>query len=330
MAKIFYQLTKFRDPALHVIARANQILEEYAEKGYDLTLRQLYYQFVARGLIDNNQREYKNLGSIVNDARLCGLIDWDHIVDRTRNVRKNAHWSSPSDIVKTCAQQFQIDKWAGQRSRIEVWIEKDALIGVVERVCRKLDIPYFSCRGYVSQSEIHEAALDRYKPWMAEGQDVVILHLGDHDPSGIDMSRDIADRLLMFQAHVDLRRIALNMDQVRRYNPPPNPAKITDSRATKYIEEHGDESWELDALSPEVIEDLITSEVDDIIDQETFDVALASEQEMRDRLALVSKHWDHVAEHVTTLPIEQPIEIEIPARRKPAAKKTKPKPKKRK
>ncbi len=243
MAKIFYQLTKFRDAALHTIARANQILEEYAEKGYDLTLRQLYYQFVARGLIANNMREYKNLGSIINDGRLCGLIDWDHIVDRTRNVRSNAHWERPHDIIEACARQFQFDKWSDQESRIEVWIEKDALVGVVERVCTQLDIPYFSCRGYVSQSEIHEAALDRFKPWADAGQQVVILHLGDHDPSGIDMTRDIESRLHIFGADVDMRRIALNMAQVRQYNPPPNPAKITDSRATKYIEEHGDESW---------------------------------------------------------------------------------------
>jgi len=122
MPKICYEKKRFSESSLAVIKRANQILEEYADQGYDLTLRQLYYQFVSRGLIPNKDTEYKKLGSIVNDARLAGLIDWDHITDRTRNLRKNAHWTSPQEIIDTCAKQFQHDKWRDQKDYVEVWV----------------------------------------------------------------------------------------------------------------------------------------------------------------------------------------------------------------
>src|SRR4051812_21015801 len=123
--KICYEKRKFNAASLATIKTANKILEEYAAQGYDLTLRQLYYQFVSRGLIDNKDTEYKKLGSTINDARLGGLIDWNHITDRTRNMRQNSHWDSPREIIETCAEQFLIDKWASQDNYVEVWVEKD-------------------------------------------------------------------------------------------------------------------------------------------------------------------------------------------------------------
>lgn len=267
MPKINYVDKNFSDSSLQIIQIANKIIKEYAAQGYDLTLRQLYYQFVARGLIANKQTEYKRLGSIINDARLAGYIDWLTIVDRTRNVQSNPHWDGPKDIVEACVQSFQIDKWAGQENRIEVWIEKDALVGVIENVCRRNDVSFFSCRGYTSQSEMWGAA----QRLIAYEQHPVIIHLGDHDPSGIDMTRDIRDRLSLFmEGYIEVHRIALNMDQVEQYDPPPNPAKITDSRAEKYIKKYGGESWELDALEPKVLEDLIDDKIAEFKDEELW------------------------------------------------------------
>lgn len=261
MPKIKYVDRRFNEASLAVIAKANEIIESYAAQGYDLTLRQLYYQFVARNLIPNTQREYKKLGSIINDGRLAGMIDWDRLVDRTRNIQSNSHWIHPKHIVEVCVEQYQIDKWQNQESRIEVWIEKDALIGVIEGVCRREDVSYFSCRGYTSQSEMWGASIRLFKHHEESGQHPVIIHLGDHDPSGIDMTRDIEDRLRLFGLDITVERIALNMNQVKKYNPPPNPAKITDSRAGKYIQNFGRESWELDALEPTMLEKLIASKI---------------------------------------------------------------------
>ena len=249
---------RFRQESLEIITQASEIIREYRQQGFSLTLRQLYYQFVARDLIPNSQRSYKRLGSIINDARLAGLIDWSAIEDRTRNMQGNPHWETPRDLIESARAQYGIDMWQNQPERVEVWIEKEALVGVISRVCGELDVNYFACRGYVSQSEQWRAGLrsrdtDQHK---------VILHFGDHDPSGIDMTRDNLDRLSMFSfGNVSVERIALNMDQVEEYGPPPNPAKVTDSRFEDYLREYGPESWELDALEPKVITQLITDHV---------------------------------------------------------------------
>lgn len=289
MPLIEYVPKRFGAKALDTIENANKIIGEYQAQGYELTLRQLYYQFVSRNLIQNTMREYKNLGSVVNDARLAGLIDWDAIVDRTRNLQGNQHWSSPSEIVAACVRSYQIDKWANQPTRVEVWIEKDALVGVIERVSRQNDVSFFSCRGYTSQSELWSAA-QRLRDYEIDGQDIVVLHLGDHDPSGKDMSRDIEDRLRLFGVEsLDVRRIALNMDQVRLFNPPPNPAKITDSRASKYIRQYGTKSWELDALEPQVIVDLIQDQIDEIRDNTKWNEKVREEKADRKELEKAAK-----------------------------------------
>ena len=290
-----YITKRFQNKSLAVIEQAEQILDEYSEQGYDLTLRQLYYQFVARDLIPNKQREYQKLGSVINDARLAGLIDWEMIEDRTRNVRSLAHWEDPAEIVRTCAHQFRVDLWEDQDYHVEVWIEKDALVGVIEKICNKYDLHYFSCRGYTSQSEMWRAA-QRLIDKEAEGKTPVILHFGDHDPSGIDMSRDIADRLEMFNAIFDFSRIALNMGQIEKYTPPPNPAKVTDSRFEGYMVEHGSESWELDALEPKIITGMIEKRVKELIDFDKWEATKEKQENQRKILNAVAENWDEISE----------------------------------
>ena len=276
---------KFRPESLALIYKINRIIEEYQEQGYELTLRQVYYQLVARGYIPNNERSYKNVGNLISEARLAGWIDWNAIVDRTRHVRSNPHWSSPARILRSAAEQYQIDKRATQGIYIEVWVEKDALISIVEDVCSRLDVPCFSCRGYVSQSEMYEAArriqnkLDNERKYEA-----FIIHLGDHDPSGIDMTRDIQERMDLFGADVKVDRIALTWEQIEQYKPPTNPTKLTDSRATGYIEKYGHDCWELDALEPRVIEQLIIDSVTNLTDIDLYEDAKEREQDDRDKL----------------------------------------------
>ena len=287
MPKILYKDKRFSSNSMYIIEKANEIIQDYAEQGYDLTLRQLYYQFVSRDLIPNSQKEYKKLGSIINYARLAGFIDWNAIVDRTRHLRELAHWEKPKDIISASIEQFRIDKWSNQEYRPEVWIEKDALIGVLSNVCEELDIPYFSCRGYTSQSEMWRAA-QRLCGHMQNNQVPYIIHLGDHDPSGMDMSRDIEERLYNFGVtDLTFSRIALNRDQIDQYNPPPNPAKLTDSRCRVYINRHGSESWELDALEPQVIHSLIENIVLSLRDEEAYVKTLKKQQKYVNKLRTI-------------------------------------------
>jgi hypothetical protein len=256
--RIKYRDMNFRKTTLEVIEQANKIVGEYSAQGFDLTLRQLYYQFVARGLLANTDRNYKRLGSIVSDGRVAGLISWEAISDRTRPLYGTNHWDDPGEMVREQAEEYAIDKWEPQEHRVEVWVEKDALRQVVGQASNELDLDYFSCRGYVSQSAMWRAAQRLYR-YERQGQIPIVLHLGDHDPSGIDMTRDIQDRLSLFGCmRTEVRRIALTMDQILDQNPPPNPAKTTDSRFRSYVSEYGEDSWELDALEPQFIVDLIT------------------------------------------------------------------------
>lgn len=292
MPKFQYVNIKFQSKSLDLIELVNSVIDEYAAQGYELTLRQVYYQLVARGYIPNNERSYKNLGNLINDGRLAGLIDWYAIVDRTRNIKRNAHWEDPQSVIESAKYSYMLDRWQHQPNYVEVWVEKDALIGIVSQICRKLDVPHFSCRGYTSQSEMWAAAQRFINQDHRESR--TIIHLGDHDPSGIDMTRDIRERLALFGADVDVKRVALTMEQIERFSPPPNPTKLTDARASGYISEYGHECWELDALEPKIITSLIRNEVTALMDSDLFDEVERKEQTDKLNIQLVCDNYDDV------------------------------------
>lgn len=308
MPKIAYIERNFRADSLALIAQANRVLEDLSRQGYEITLRMLYYQLVSANVIRNKQTEYDRLGSLMNDARMAGLVDWSHLADRTRNVYALPHYSSPAALIRQNASKFNVDRWEGQIARPQVWVEKEALFSVISRPAIRYDVPHFACKGYVSVSEMWSAAR-RIIEQLEEGYEPVIIHLGDHDPSGLHMSVDNLDRLATFieyeygeRGAFDLKRIALNRDQVEQYNPPPNPAKQTDSRFASYQKEHGDQSWELDALRPDVIDELISNELEDLIDDFDAWYQRAEDQDLgRKRLSSVSRHWAKIEEYVDTL-----------------------------
>lgn len=323
-----------------VVDQANAIITDLRGQGYTLTLRQLYYQFVKAGLIPNTMRSYKRLGDIVTKGRLAGLIDWSAIEDRTRNLAggDGATWE-PADLVRYYGEQFDISHWDGQAVRVEVWVEKEALAGVIGDAADRWRVPWFSCRGYVSASEMWVAA-QRVRKHIRAGQRVLILHLGDHDPSGIDMTRDMRDRLTAFIAtdwhraelagrsdvttfaeidqHIrkhlaefpfgtrdalgeidhfvgfELRRIALNADQIEEFQLAPNPARLSDSRAVSYIERFGDESWELDALDPSTLVGLIDTHIEPLIDTDLWAGRTEVRDALRRQFAVVAEHWDDI------------------------------------
>jgi hypothetical protein len=243
--KEFFVGTRFRGDSLDLINIINDVLDDYSQQGYDLSLRQLYYQLVSRGYIENSQKSYSRIGDLVSDGRLAGLIDWDMIVDRGRVSIANTHWNSPADIVDAAASQYKIDKWEDQPNHIEVMVEKQALEGVLIPVCRKLDVTFRANKGYTSQSMMYRLGKELAQI-QESGKDIHVLYFGDHDPSGLDMDRDVQERIALFSGRsVVFERLALKYDQVQILKPPENPAKITDSRAKQYIRMYGASSWEL-------------------------------------------------------------------------------------
>ena len=299
MPKIWYKDRNFRAERLRLIEICNEVIAEYQAQGFDLTLRQLYYQLVARDIIPNRQEEYNRLGQTINDARLAGMVDWSSIVDRTRNLRVLSHWDTPAEIIDSAANSYNVDMWEGQQFRPEVWIEKDALVGVITGVCNRLDVPYFSCRGYSSQSEMWGAGMRMLRHARNE-QAPVVFHFGDHDPSGIDMTRDICDRLSMFVGtEIKVMRLALNMNQVEKFKPPPNPAKFTDSRYVAYVASFGKKCWELDALEPTVLEGLIDRAVDAVRDNSKWNKQVRKQKQGRKLLAKAAAGWDGIAKRLS-------------------------------
>jgi hypothetical protein len=295
MPKKCYIPKSFRGAAAERITQANEIIDNYSAQGLTLTLRQLYYRLVASDTIPNNFRSYKNLQRIVNDARLAGLIDWHAIEDRTRNLDSPSSWEGPEAVIDAAAWSYRRNLWKDQPYYVEVWVEKDALLGVIQKACREHRLPFFSCRGYTSQSEVWSAAMRLG----AKDRECVVLHLGDHDPSGVDMTRDIQDRFRLFGAtNTEVRRLALNMDQIRELNPPPNPTKISDSRTSGYEAQFGQSSWELDALEPNYIIDLVHRETLTLIDRNRWEERLKLELAERGTLSDISKRYDEVVGHL--------------------------------
>ena len=296
---------KFSEKSLGLIANVNTIVGEYMEQGFTLTLRQLYYQLVARDIIENTVQSYKRVGSLVTDARLAGEIDWSALEDRTRNLRGIRHYDGPEDAINSITRNYAIDKWEGQRYRPELWIEKEALAEIVERAGVENDLNFLACKGYMSASEMYEAAQRIYRRRKNEHQQTVIIYLGDHDPSGLDMSEnDIPGRFQLFfdkwsvgsftRRPFEIRRVALNFDQIELYQPPPNPAKETDSRFAAYQETFGDESWELDALPPTTLLEIIQAAVDEFKDVVSFEAKEAEEAADRSTLQSISGNYDAV------------------------------------
>lgn len=347
MAKEQFKSIRFSPETEALIDQLNEIIEEYQDQGLTMTLRQLYYQMIGRDLfpdswIDaaynareglppdtkNTEKNYKKLGSILSDARLAGLVDWDAIEDR---ARQPVIWSSHESIdecVDEALAHYRLPRWRDQPKYVELWVEKDALANVLRPIAAKWHVTLMVNRGYSSSSAMYEAATrfkeacntegiaeklvplhkqlkeqglaegwevrevnrrlgQAYKKMLddGEGRSPVLLYLGDHDPSGEDMVRDIEERLKLFGvAGLTVEKVALTMQQVRRYNPPPNPAKVTDSRAKAYIAKHGKHSWEVDALNPTTLTTIIEQAIRPHVDQGVMARVKAQEEEDRELL----------------------------------------------
>ena len=285
MTRVAFKEVKFREESLERIEQCNDIIGDYLAQDLRLTLRQLYYQFVSRDLIPNTEKSYKSLGKLVSQGRLAGLIDWDAIEDRMRQPNSPPEWESLDELVRAAIRGFRLPRGRGQDTYVELWVEKDALAGVLQPIARKYHATLMVNRGYSSQSAMYESA-QRIEQWAddAGASEKRILYLGDLDPSGEDMVRDIADRMAMFGVEVTVEKIALNMDQVKLYKPPPNPTKMTDSRASEFIRKYGHECWEVDALPPKELVRIIEEAFEENLDLPTMDDWIDKEEVERKAL----------------------------------------------
>jgi hypothetical protein len=345
MSKQQFRVTNFREDTLSIIAKADAVIAEY--DGQKLSARQVYYRFIGDDLLPaswidaaynarmglpadtkNTPKNYQRLISVLVDARYAGLISWDAIEDRGRSPSVPNEWDSVDDIIDAAVAQFRLPRWKDQPKYVELWVEKDALSGVLSPIARRWHVPLAVNKGYSSASAM-KAAADRMLEAVgadnvqvscsgcnafvddregrkcaacgedcgvttlafdAEGgtdfdKEVRLLYLGDHDPSGEDMVRDIRDRLAEFGVpNLTVEKIALTMPQIRRFNPPPNPAKITDSRAKAYIAKFGSQSWEVDALPPRELNRTVEQAIARHVDKDLMDAVVKREDAERARV----------------------------------------------
>lgn len=285
--KIEYRPIHLSKANLNRLDQINEIIESYQAQGYVLTLRQLYYQLVSSDVIPNTPAEYNKLGVLLKEGRMSGVVDWEAIEDRLRKPDKPGAWDSPAEIVETCIRAYRVDRMKDQDQYIEVWVEKDALSGVLKRVTEEYGIPIMVNRGYSSATAMHDAHNRFNSALDEEGQDIKIIYIGDFDPSGQDMIRDIENRIQEFNNHIysfQIIPIALTWEQIQEYNPPPNPAKVTDPRAADYIRKYGPISWEVDALRPEVLNQILTDEIERRIDPSKFSAMMEIERNDKTKL----------------------------------------------
>jgi len=166
------------------------IIDELNSKYGAVTIRQVYYQLVSKGLISNAENSYSNLVTQLADAREIGIVDYFAFEDRSRYLLTQKTVSintKPKDIIKeTLTSSLKtpaIDIWENQKYHVELWIEKDALIKLFKQIAEKHKLNLYPSRGYSSLTKIHEAK-ERFRKQMAKGKKCVILYFGDLDPSG--------------------------------------------------------------------------------------------------------------------------------------------------
>ncbi len=256
----------------NIIDQARDILQEY----HPMTLRQVYYQLVSGQVIENSRSAYQGVSNALVDARLEGSIPWEWLEDRLRRPSIYGGYRDPAHFALVMKYRYYRDIWPTQPRRFEAWLEKDALSGIFTNVCSRYNVTLNVGRGYDGWDSIHNAA-ERY----GTGENWTILYYGDFDPSGDDMVRSLRERLGQLRSFPTIIKIALSMDDVTRYELPPNKTKPTDTRRGAFIEKHGDVAVELDALRPAVLEESLRTEIEKLMDMSAF--RATEEQEKKDR-----------------------------------------------
>lgn len=313
-----------------------QVCQEYREKGYLLTLRQLYYQGVARKRLPSGQKSYKHLMDVLSTARERGTFPLWALVDRTRRVHPGEFTRNDANVDRAldrAAREVQTaagrllgrGRWFAQDVHLSVWFEKEALAGIFEGVCAEEGVTCFSIRGDPSHPALYEwlqhaAAVhgvgDASKGWRDQwgqahsgrAKRSIVLYFGDHDPTGIRIPRSAEITTRIFMGHMGLtfplefRRVGITLDQARALDLPPFPAKESAGKDYEsYVAEFDTtDAWELDALSPETLEDLVRQECRKHFDGALFERLRAGTDERRAQMTMRLRDpaWHRIATRI--------------------------------
>src|SRR5215212_5408161 len=257
---------KARKPQRRSLALRDAISTIAAE--YErLSVRQLFYQLVSRGVVEKTEQAYKRVCDAAVQMRLDGSLDFRKVTDGHRSRRITYAHSGLQEALQSAHDLYRRNYWLDQPRHVEVWCEKDALSGVITPVCDGYGVPYVATRGFPSVTLLYDSA----QAMAATGKPATVFYFGDFDASGQSISDGLENNLRHFGADCHVQRVALNPDQINAYSLPTRPGKLTDSQQAGFAARFGGASVELDALPPDLLTGLVEWSIESAIDREAWD-----------------------------------------------------------
>ncbi len=251
------------------VLRRFEVLEKSYEEEGSMTLRRCFYILVGKGLIKNSKVSYNLLSKHLVRARESGIVDWDLLVDRHRTILQRTTYSTFDEIFEVACESYRKDSMKLQKNYVEVWIEKDAVSGIVYNYTHDLDVPLFVGKGFSSITHIKKAS-ERFK---SQDKPCEILYISDFDPEGEYFPKKVEDKLEQYGCdNVKVHKISLTKSQVRKYSLPSNvDFSIHEKHKEKkyvqdFIKENGEVQIELDALSNKILLGVLKKKVEELID----------------------------------------------------------------
>jgi hypothetical protein len=268
-----------------IIQEVNLILSQYSMR---LTLRQIYYRLVAKQIVENKTSQYKRLSRILVDARKERLVSPDKFEDKTRSVDvvferlfgREQIWLSHVKFFKDRLLKYTLDRWLNQSKKIVVVLEKQALENVFQVVCDELDVTLVVGKGYNSYTQLRELSIALKR--MVETRELHFLMFGDFDPSGKDILRNFESQLRELGIVGTFSEVALTVDQIQEYNLPPAPVKVGDTRSDDFVQKYGRGVVELDALDPNLLQELVRINIERFFDPEIYEGILVLEAQYQE------------------------------------------------
>ncbi len=252
-----------------------------------MTVRQVFYQATVRGLIEKTENGYRKVQGMLTDMRKSGALPYGWIADNTRLMRKPRTYVGIEHALENTAKFYRKNLWADAGVYVEVWLEKDALSGVIYDVTHDFDVPLMVARGYASLSFLHSAA----EELKHQDRPCFIYHLGDFDPSGVNAAETIERTLreLAPGADITFERLAVKPYQIEAWNLPSRPTKQTDTRAKNW---KGGNSVELDAIEPDILRAIVRTAIERHLPPREFERLKQIEAAERDTLLKFVSGWE--------------------------------------
>jgi hypothetical protein len=234
-----------------------------AEAAQPITGRGVGYKLFVADLISSmSKQDMRRVYRLLKEARERGIIPWDWIVDETRSIERVSTWSNPAAYARAVSLSYRRDFWDQQPHRTMGLSEKGTVRGVLRPVLDELAVGFFPVHGFSSATAAHDLAMDD------DGRDLILLYVGDYDPSGMNMSEhDLPTRFAKYDGdHIKLRRVALTREHLRGLPSFPATDKRDDPRYGWFVRNYGDTCWELDAMDPNDLRDCVEREIMGLIE----------------------------------------------------------------